>query len=473
MTDSAPSSAPRTVNVTDLVDGGRLGRFHLGAFAVLGGCLVMDGFDLQAMGYAAPALARAWGLPSARLGPVFGAGLLGLFLGAILFSVLADRIGRRPVLLGATAAFGAFTLATAAAGSMPALLAARFLAGLGLGAIMPNATALVGEYSPRRQRVATMMIVTNGFMVGAVLAGLLSAWLVPAYGWRAPFWVGGAIPLLLLAPMARWVPESLQLLAVSGRRPEALARWLGRAAPGAPRGPEVRYTVREVPRRGFALPALLRGGRAPGTALLWLANFANMIVIYFVASWLPTLVRDAGFPTATAVWVGTAVQLGGLVGTVVLGLALQRLGFAPVLAGCFAVAAAGLLALARPGLPLAALAALAFVIGWAVQGGQPGLNALAATFYPTDLRSTGIGAGLGIGRLGGFLGPVLAGELLLRHGSPQALFQAAAIPAVVSALAMVALRRVAPGAGASEDRASPRSSRGAPPGRSEHGPGAC
>ncbi|MFY3743227.1 MFS transporter [Anaeromyxobacter sp. Red801] len=469
-----PAPDPRTVNVTDLVDAGRLGRFHLGAFAVLGGCLVMDGFDLQAMGYAAPALARDWGLPIARLGPVFGAGLLGLFLGSILAGMAADRIGRRPVLIGATAVFGAFTLATAAAGSMPALLAARFVAGLGLGAIMPNATALVGEYAPRRNRVATMMIVTNGFMVGAVAAGALSAWLVPAHGWRAPFWIGGAIPLLLLPPMARWLPESLQLLAVSGRRPAELARWLRRAAPGAPVGPGVRYTVREAPRRGFVLLELLRDGRATATVLLWLANFANMIVIYAVASWLPTLVREAGFSTATAVWAGTAVQLGGLVGTVVLGLVLQRLGFVPVLASCFAAAAACLLVLGRPGLPLAALLAVAFAVGWAVQGGQPGLNALAATFYPTDLRSTGIGAGLGVGRLGGFLGPVVAGALLAGGGGAQAVFQAAAVPAAVSALVMLALRRAAPSVGASApDGGRPRTAGGAPTGRGERGPGPC
>lgn len=435
---------PRPVNLTELLDERRPGRFQLTVFAVLGACLVMDGFDVQAMGFAAPALIREWGIPTASMGPVFGAGLLGLFLGSFLFSMLADRIGRRPVLLGATAAFGAFTLLTARAGSMPELLAVRFLAGLGLGAIMPNATALIGEYSPRRRRIATMMIVTNGFMVGAMAGGFLSAWLIPAHGWRAVFRVGGVVPLLLLAPMWVWVPESLQFLAVRGARPDRIARWLRRVDEAAPVGEGVRYVVREKRREGIPVLHLFRDGRAAGTALLWVANFANVLDAYFVASWLPTVVRDAGFPTSTAVLVGTAVQVGGFVGTLALGLVLQRAGFVPVLTTCFAVAAASLALIGQAGLPLALLVAVAFVVGWGVFGGQPGLNVLAATWYPTDLRSTGIGAGLGVGRFGAILGPVVAGELMLRHWSTQDLFRAAAIPALISTAALLAMRWVLP-----------------------------
>jgi AAHS family 4-hydroxybenzoate transporter-like MFS transporter len=429
------------VNVAEVLDRARLGRFRVGAFAVLAACLVLDGFDVQAMGYAAPALARAWGLPSASLGPVFGAGLAGLFVGSLALGVLADRIGRRPVLLGATAAFGLFTLLTALARTMPELLAVRFLAGLGLGAIMPNATALVGEYAPRRSRVATMMIVTNGFMVGAVLGGFLSAWLVPAHGWRAPFLAGGVAPLVLLVPMARWLPESLVLLAVRGAPPERLARWLARIDPGA--AGATAFVAPELPRPpGLALAHLFGEGRARATALLWAAGFANVLVAYFVSSWLPAVLRDAGHPTATAVLVGTAVQGGGMIGTFVMGGLVQRLGFVPVLTACFASAAAGLAVIGVPGLPASALAAIAFVVGWGIFGGQPGLNALAATFYPTDLRTTGIGAALGIGRLGAILGPLGAGALLAAGWSGAALFRGAALPALAATAAVMALRPI-------------------------------
>jgi AAHS family 4-hydroxybenzoate transporter-like MFS transporter len=400
------------------------------AFAVLGACLVMDGFDVQAMGYAAPALVRDWGVSRAEMGPVFSAALAGLFLGSILAGMLADRIGRRPVLLGATCWFAAFTLLTAYAGSIPALLAARFLAGLGLGAIMPNATALVGEHSPPERRIALMMIVTNGFMVGAVLGGFASAWLVPALGWRSVFQVGGLLPLAILAPMYRWLPES----------------------------PEFRAGARA---KGVPILRLAREGRAVGSALLCAVSFLNVLNAYFVSSWLPTVVRDAGYPTSTAVLVGTAVQMGGALGTFALGAIARRVGIVPLLAACFGVAAASLAVIAHPALPLTALVAVAFVVGWGIFGGQPGLNALAATYYPTDLRATGVGAALGVGRFGAILGPLAAGELMRRHWSSQELFQLAAAPAAAAMVLILAMRWVlasrgaAPGAARAGSPATP------------------
>jgi AAHS family 4-hydroxybenzoate transporter-like MFS transporter len=439
---AADASPAGTVDVAEVVERSRLGRFQLAAFGVLCACLVLDGFDVQAMGYVAPAVIREWGIPSAAMGPVFGAGLLGLFLGSLVFSMVADRIGRRPVLLAATGAFAVFTILTARAASLQELLAMRFLAGLGLGAIMPNATALIGEYSPRRRRIATMMIVTNGFMVGAVLGGFVSAWLVPAHGWRAVFWVGGVAPLVVLLPMIVWVPESLQFLALRGRRPERIARLLAGLGEPVPAREGVRYVVHEARREGLPLLHLFRGGLVAGTALLWTVNFMNVLDAYFVASWLPTVVRDAGHETSTAVLIGTAVQAGGTIGTFVLGFVLQRKGFVRVLAACFAVAAASLAALGQPGMGVPLLAAVAFVAGWAIFGGQPGVNALAATYYPTDLRSTGLGAGLGVGRFGAILGPVVAGALMARQWTTEAIFLVAAVPAVISTLAILAMRRV-------------------------------
>jgi MFS transporter, AAHS family, 4-hydroxybenzoate transporter len=442
---------PRTVNVAELIERGRLGRFQVAALSVLAACLVMDGFDVQVLGYAAPAIIEEWGIPKTDLTPVFGAGLLGLFLGSILGGMAADRWGRRPVLLAATAAFGVFGLLAAQAGSLQALLLMRLLSGLGLGAIMPNATALTGEYSPSRRRVATMMIVTNGFMVGAMLAGFLAAWLIPAHGWRALLLVGGVVPLVLLVPMALLLPESLQFLAVRGQHPERIARWLRLVDPAAPVGEAVRYVASEERRQGLSLPQLFRGGRAPGTLLLWAVNFLNVLNAYFVASWLPTVVREAGYQTSTAVLVGTAVQTGGAIGTVVLGFVLQRTGFVNGLTACFALAAVNLALIGQPGLPLWGLVAVAFMAGWGIFGGQPGVNALAATWYPTDLRSTGLGAALGVGRFGAILGPLVAGALMLRQWSTQELFQAAAIPAVASAALIFVMRWVIepprPGAG--------------------------
>jgi AAHS family 4-hydroxybenzoate transporter-like MFS transporter len=351
------------------------------------------------------------------------------------------------VLLLGTLAFAVFTLATAFAGTVAELLAVRFVAGLGLGAIMPNATALVGEYSPARRRIATMMIVTNGFMVGAVLGGFVSAWLIPAHGWRSVFLVGGIAPLAVLLAMLLWLPESLQFLTVRGARRERIARWAARLDPAAA-ADGVEFVAPERGPRGIPLLQLVREGRAAGTALLWAVSFLNVLNAYFVASWLPTAVRDSGYSTSTAVLVGTAVQVGGMVGTFVLGGLSRRIGIFPLLTACFGVAAVCLVSVVHPGLPLPMLAATAFALGWGIFGGQPGLNALAATYYPTALRSTGIGAALGVGRLGAIFGPLIASALMLRHWSNEQLFRAAALPAVLSTGVVLVMRRVMRGQGA-------------------------
>jgi len=390
-------------------------------FTLCGLCLIMDGFDVQAIGYVAPAIITDWKIANADMGPVFSAGLLGLFLGSILFSMLADRIGRRPVILGATLAFSTLTLLIARATSLRELLLLRVLAGLGLGAILPNATALIGEFSPPRLRIKTMMIVTNGFTIGAMIGGFLSAWLIPRYGWRSVFVAGGVIPLVILIPMLVSLPESPQFLAARATVVSGFGRTLTRAS-------------------RFPIADLFADGRGLATILLWLVNFLNVLNAYFISSWLPTIVRDAGYPTSTAVLVGTSVQTGGVLGTLALGWVIQRLGFVTVLTGCFMLAAINLALIGQPTLSLMLLSAVAFMAGLGIFAGQPGLNAFAATVYPTDIRSTGIGSGLGIGRFGAFLGPIIAGELLRRQWSAQDLFHLAAMPAAVSAVAILAMR---------------------------------
>ncbi len=438
----AGPAAATIVDVGDVVERTGLGAFQLRTFAVVAACLAMDGFDLQAMAFTAPAVIQEWGIPPAALGAVFAAGLLGLFVGAIVFGAVADRIGRRPVLLFATAWFAVLSLVTARAGSPAELLVARGLAGLGLGAAMPNATALVGEYSPRARKIATMMIVTNAFLVGGILGGALSAWLLPRLGWRSVFVAGGILPLAALAAMIRWLPESLQFLAVRGRRPEEVARWLRRVDPAAPAGPRVRYVARDEGRGGVPVLELFRRGRAPGTALLWSASFRNVLGAYFVSSWLPTLLKGAGHSTRTAVLVGTTMQVGGAIGVVVLGLVQRRAGLVPLLAGSFGTAALALAALGAPGLPFAGLVAAVVLAGVGLLAGPPMLNALAATWYPTDLRSTGVGAGLGVGRFGAILGPLVASALVARGWSMEGLFRVAAVPALLAAAAALALGRV-------------------------------
>ena len=435
------------VDITNAIDNSRLGGFQWGIFALCGLCLIMDGFDLQAISFVGPVLRREWHIPSDTMGTLFSSALAGVLFGSILFSMLADRVGRRPVLIAVTLYFSAMSLVTARADTIGHLILIRFFAGLGLGAIMPNAMALVGEYSPSRARVMSMMVVSNGFTLGAAFGGPIAAWLLPHYGWRGVFYFGAMTPLAIAALMIFFLPESLQFLALRGHNKQRLVRWLKRVDPGLGIGPQTEFAIPEERKRGVPMVQLFHDGRALGTVLLWAVNFMNLLNLYFLTNWLPIVVSTAGYPDTYAVISASVLQAGGVIGTFVLSALVRQRGFTPVLTGSFALACVSIAAIGQPYLSLAMLFAVIFLAGFGIPGSQAGLNALSATYYPTDLRSTGVGSGLGIGRIGSIVGPWIAGQLLLRHWKAPELFLAAAAPALISAVIMLWLKRVVKPAG--------------------------
>ncbi len=431
------------INIATLVDSSRLGLFQWATFVLCGLCLIMDGFDVQAMGYVAPAVIKEFKIPSAQMGFVISAALMGVLLGSFLFSMLSDRIGRRPVLIAAALYFAVLTLWTATASSARELLIIRFVAGFGLGGIMPNAMALAGEYSPARIRVTVMMMVSNFFTVGAAIGGFIAAGLIPRFGWRSVFVFGGIVPLILSVFMIFLLPESLQFMVLRGKSKDKILKWLRRINAPLPAG-EFDLIAKEENRAGVPVINLFREGRGLGTVMLWIINFMNLLNLYFLGGWLPTVVKDAGYTTAIAVLVGTSVQVGGSIGTVPIGWLIDRYGFRKVLTIVFGVATISIAMIGQPSLPLSMLFFSAFVAGWCVPGGQPGVNSLAAVYYPTYLRSTGIGASLGFGRIGAIVGPLAAGALLGKGWAHRELFLAAAVPALISAIATYSLRWVMP-----------------------------
>jgi MFS transporter, AAHS family, 4-hydroxybenzoate transporter len=376
-------------------------------------CMVLDGFDVQALSYAAPALIQEWNVPKAMLGPVFGAALLGVLIGSLLLSIAADRIGRRPVLIWAMVSVGIVTLLTGRAESLEQLLALRFVAGIAMGGILPNAIALAGEHSPQHMRVSLTMIVGCGFTAGAAVGGLISSGLIPQFGWRAVFYLGGAVPLAIAAAIWRMLPES----------PYFTDKLMNE-------------------RRAAAVPviSLFQQGRAVATLHLWLIDFLILLNLYFLSNWLPTIVRASGHSTSDAVLVGAMLQIGGTIGTLTLSWLAYRFRCTSMLSGCFIIAAGSLALLGQSVLSLAFLFVLVFAAGFCVVGSQPALIALAASYYPTQLRSTGTGWVLGVGRVGAIAGPVLAGELLRFNWSTNDLFRAAAIPAAACAILIYSLR---------------------------------
>jgi len=434
--------APARINVASVIDNSRIGAYQLGIFLLCGLCLIMDGFDLQAIGFVGPVLRREFHIPAETMGTLFSAALVGVLFGSLLFSMLADRIGRRPVLIGVTLYFSALSLLTARADTVDHLILIRFFAGLGLGGIMPNAMALVGEYSPSRSRVMSMMVVSNGFTLGAAFGGPIAAWLIPNYGWRGVFYFGAMTPLVIAALMFFLLPESLQFLTLRGHNREQIAHSLQRLDPSLRLAPDTEFTTPDNRKKGVPMVQLFHDGRALGTLLLWVVNFMNLLNLYFLSNWLPIVVNSAGYSNTIAVNSASVLQLGGVIGTLVLSSFVPKWGFTPVLTASFAIACLSIAAIGQPAISLAMLFTMVFLAGFGIPGSQAGLNAFAATYYPTDLRSTGVGSGLGIGRIGSIVGPLVGGILLAHHWTPSQLFLAAAIPALISAVIMLFLRLV-------------------------------
>jgi AAHS family 4-hydroxybenzoate transporter-like MFS transporter len=287
-----------------------------------------------------------------------------------------------------------------------------------------------------------MMVVSNGFTLGAAFGGPIAAWLIPHYGWRGVFYFGAVTPLVIAVIMFFGLPESLQYLALRGRDKSKIARWLKRVDPNVIAGPATEYVTPEDKKRGVPMIQLFHEGRGLGTAMLWIVNFMNLLNLYFLSNWLPIVVSSAGYSNSIAVNSAAVLQVGGVVGTLVLSSFVYRFGFTTVLTMSFALACLSIFAIGQPYLSLAMLFVVVFLAGFGVPGSQAGLNALAATYYPTDLRSTGVGSGLGIGRIGSIVGPLVGGVLLGRHWAARELFIAAAIPALISAVVMFSLRWV-------------------------------
>jgi AAHS family 4-hydroxybenzoate transporter-like MFS transporter len=430
------------VDVAQFIEQQPVGGFQIQLLLTCAAVLFLDGFDTQAIGYVAPALAKEWGLTKAALGPVFSAGLFGLMIGALVFGPLADRIGRKKIIIFSTLAFGLGTLVTAFIQDVGTLLAIRFLTGLGLGGAMPNAVAMTSEFSPYRRRATMVMIMFCGFSVGAALGGLLAAALIPQFGWRSVFVVGGVAPLLLAPILALRLPESVRFLALTGRAHERVAELLARVNPKAPLAPGTLFVVHEPHLTGLPVLHLFREGRTLATLLLWVVFFMSLLDLYFLSNWLPTVLNDLGASVSTSAVIGSMLQVGGVVGTFALGSVIDRFSFrALALVYLMAVFAVG--AIGQVGHSAIFVTMAIFAAGFCIVGGQIAANALAAMFYPTSMRATGVGWALGIGRVGSIVGPLVGGALLTMKWSTGSVFIAAASAALCAALAAFSLSRVA------------------------------
>jgi AAHS family 4-hydroxybenzoate transporter-like MFS transporter len=430
-----------TVNVTQVIDGGRFGAFQWSVAIWCGVLVTLDGFDNGAIGYVAPVIAQQWGLPMPAFGPIFGAGLFGLMIGALASGPLADRFGRKVIILSSTLIFSVFALATALASSIDQLYVLRFLTGIGVGGLMPNSIAITAEYAPRRIRATVVAIMFLGFPLGAGAGGFIGAALIPSYGWPALFILGGLLPLVLL-PMAIFaLPESIRFLVARGGQPARIAALLDRLTGKTEfNGLESFVITEERKLPGFTVQHLFSEGRAVNTILLWITFFCNLLVIYYLNSWLPLVLREAGVPLGSTLSLAGALSWGGIVSTLILGPIVDRVGASGVTTVLYIFAAIFVFAIGLSGNSVPLLAITIIGCGACVIGGQSFINVMSAILYPTAIRSTGVGWALGIGRIGAIVGPVVGGYLLAAHFTPKNLFFCIAVPALIAASAMFVLR---------------------------------
>jgi MFS transporter, AAHS family, 4-hydroxybenzoate transporter len=370
-----------------------------------------DGFDTQAIAFVAPAISKDWAVPPPQFGAIFSAGLVGLALGAFLFGSLADRVGRKSVILFCVALFGLSSMLTTLSSDMAALAVWRLITGLGLGGVLPNLIATTNEVGSPRHKNMLVMLMFCGFPLGATIGGLVSAPLIEAYGWHSVFIVGGVLPLVLLPLLYLFLPKPSRLVS---RSPEAGANNIAQ---------------------------LFRDGRAVPTLLIWTAFFSNLLVMYFLVNWLPSLLSIAGSSLSVATLSTALLNLGGIVGAIVLSRLINGPRGLLVLAGAYGVAAAALLLIARADGNIPILLAGAGLAGAVIVGGQIAMNAATASFYPAQIRSTGIGWALGIGRIGSIVGPLLGGLLLGAGWQGTSAVMFAIIPTLIAACALLGVRR--------------------------------
>jgi benzoate transport len=409
-----------------LIDERPVGATQLLILAICFLLQVIDGFDVLAMSFAAPPLADDWQLPADELGILFSSGVLGMTLGAMFLAPWTDRIGRRTMIFRAVLVMGLSMFATAFVDSLWPMVALRLVTGLTIGAMLASLTSLVSEFFPDRQRNLAVGVLLAGYPAGATLGGFLAALLLPDYGWRGIFVAGGLMTLAALPLIYFLLPESLHFLL--RRRPTGVLEKVNAVLQRLDLDTVSALPDPESDPEPASVGSLLTEERRSSTLKLWSSFFLCFGTLYFLLSWIPKLLVDAGLPLEQAIWAGIAFNIGGAAGNIAIGLASTRLGLQKTILYFHVIAAVGMLLFAFLPLGIAALLFLTTVIGLFQQGGFVGFYMTAARLYPAEIRTTGVGWGIGLGRFGAVIAPYVAGVLIGLGWGIQILFTVFALP---------------------------------------------
>lgn len=430
------------INITEKIDSLPVSWYQVYVAFLCGLIALLDGFDTQAMAIAAPTLAAAWQIPLADFGGVLSASLLGLMIGALSLGSLGDKFGRKNIILVSFTAVGVFSFLTAFSSSLAELWIYRFLTGIGLGGTIPNAIALTAEYAPARRKTVFVAIMFCGFPLGAAFGGFIADQIIADYSWRAIFWIGGVLPVLFSFALFFLLPESIYFLARGNNGGRLVSKCLSRMDPDfTPTGDE-KYTVDVGAEGGEAsVFALLAPDRIFATSLIWMIFFLNLLMLYFLLSWLPGLMSDAGLSRDVAFRAVGIFNLGGVVGGVALSFACDRWGVIRVLVPTFILTGIAIIATGQLFGQLELMYTAIFFAGVGVVGGQLALNVIAAMYYPTAIRSTGLGWALGMGRAGSVIAPLLGGLLLSLAWSKDSIFWLLGVAAFACVWGLLVLRK--------------------------------
>lgn len=438
------------LSISEFID---RGNFSAQQIMIVALCLIfnmVDGFDITAMAVTAHQIGEDMQLTADKLGLVFSFSLAGMMMGAMFLATLSDIIGRRTMIIITLLLVGSTVILTALVNSLPMLIFLRFVSGLGAGAMLASVATLASEYSPERFRALSVTAVTSGYPLGAMMTGLVASSIVPEFGWRGMFAVGGTITIGLAVVAFLLVPESLQFLCK--KQPEGalkkvnkvLARFSVQPLTEMPLINQsdgvVEADHQSILQKMFSLltPELKRS-----TLILWATFFLCISTLYFLMSWIPKLIIDLGYPADAGNLAFTLFNFGGVLGIFTLGWLASRWSLSTLIS-IFAVTAAALMWVFAAAASLQAsqtiLMTLIFVIGISLQGGYTGLYAVAAKIYPIEIRSTGVGWAIGLGRLGAVIGPGVAGYMIATGISITTNFLTFAIPMMVGGILAYQLR---------------------------------
>ena len=422
------------VNANDIIDHAKFSKFH---FQVVAWCLLIilfDGYDLAINGVVLPLLMQDWGLTAMQAGMLASTALAGMMFGAMLFGSLADKIGRKKVIMICIVLFSGLTFAGGFASNPTEFAILRFLAGLGIGGVMPNLVALTSEYAPQKMRSTLVTTMFSGYAVGGVMAALLGSWFTPDFGWQIMFFIAG-IPLFLLPVIWKFLPESLTFIVQQNRQAEA-RQIVRRLEPKVVVTDTTTFELHKVDvPESASVVSLFRRGRAINTLLFWTAFFTCLLTMYALSSWLPKLMMAAGYSMDNSLMFMMVMNVGAVIGIVGGGILADRFHLKPVL---MFLGIMGAIVMSLMGFQSNQflLYILVFLAGAASIGSQMLLYSYVAQYYPLAVRSTGIGWSSAIGRMGAIIGPILIGGLLGMNLPAHFNFIAVGLPVLITAIAV-------------------------------------